>query len=154
MENRGQRRPLGIVILAFVFALLGILSFIAAIFLPAAYGELVSKVERCIKAAGLTGMSIPSPLGTVVRALVISGALIALAWGIAQLRPWAWWFAVFIEGLSLLDLLTGSTSLISLRVSGFSALLVFILHAVILGYLVSRRDLFLRSYSEPDIVAP
>jgi uncharacterized membrane protein (DUF2068 family) len=106
MLNISRSRPLGITIIAIVMAIYGILGIIG----------------------GLMFMGSSSTLG--ISSLVLGILELALAWGMWTLQKWAFWAAVILEILALLNgifaLSAGNTS------SGIVAIVVAL---IILVYL-------------------
>lgn len=106
MLDINRSRPLGITIIAIIMAIYGILAIIGGIVL----------------------MSANSTLGVIT--LILGILELVLAWGLWSLQQWAYWAAVILEVLSLLNSIFALTQ----RDTG-SGVISLIIALVILVYL-------------------
>ncbi len=122
-----RRTPIGVAILAVLLALAGIVTIIAGIAL--------------ILGLGL-GLTVPvsgvPPLAIGIGAIILGLIDLAVAWGLYELRLWAWWVAIIVEALSIVGAIL-TTNIISLAVS----VIIFI-------YLIAVRNYF----TYPLVAAP
>jgi uncharacterized membrane protein (DUF2068 family) len=79
MVNINRSRPLGITIISIIMAIYGILAIIGGLFL----------------------LSGSATFGVIT--LILGVLEVALAWGLWSLQPWAFWTAVVLEVLALIN---------------------------------------------------
>jgi len=156
MEITYRKRPIGIAVLAIVYVGLAATTLVVAFLAPKALREVFEELRRCLEQVGVQRLSLSSPLGVLVRGIVVSGVLMAIAYGFWRVCPWAWWIAVTLQGLNILDALTGNTPLFYVSIpGGLNTFANLALHTGILLYLLRQKELFLSPpQQEVEVISP
>lgn len=100
-----QQRPTGITILALIYLGLGILSLVWSLFVFG-FGGLTTTFGALFGAEGLAGSGISNVVGGTIG-IITAIVQLVVAYGLLQLKPWAWILALFGVGLSVINGIIG-----------------------------------------------
>ncbi|MBI4416017.1 MAG: hypothetical protein HY557_03435 [Euryarchaeota archaeon] len=125
------RRPIGVVVLAVLVILAGILLTLIA---------LLAVLAALLLLAVAGGVVLAGALIFLFLSLILLGA----GFGLLNLRPWAWWLSVIVLVLIVLSRI-GNVVLLRLRALDSGTLIAFAIPLLILIYLIAVRGHF-RSY--------
>jgi len=140
-------RPLGIGFLAIIYGITGVFSVLAGLgilFLGMIFPlNLIPALTWNITSLGLLGLAVAIPVATVL--LILGFADLVLAYGLWNLRSWAWWLTVIFMLISVLIGLFSMALLspILLLVGwGFNVLFAFLIPVIVIVYLISVKEEF------------
>jgi len=120
-SKMSRKRPIGIIIVAFLRILVGLLELAGGSALVAGGGFLGIWSTRFVSEVAFWGSAMGATVAVIGLVFVLFGLLdFIVAWGVWTLRTWAWWIAVLDAGLGML---CPAASLLSGNASGVPVLL-------------------------------